>query len=448
MRVLFPSAHHDRFSHSLGVYHLGNKAIAQLINNAQNKFPSLSPNFWDCCRFSFQIACLMHDCAHSPFSHTFEKFYDYEQATSKSILNRKILDLVDNSLFQKDFENSTASQHERVSAIILLKRFKDIINRNGDAELVVRMILGCLYKVSNTDEKIIKNVFIKLLNSKAIDVDKLDYILRDTWSSGVNNISIDVDRLLSSITITETENQNLPTLGFKKSGLSVLKNVIDARNYLYLWVYGHHKVIYEQKLMKNSINKLSEILSPINDPDDFRNTLFSVDSFLNPISYQTKDGKINIFLPTDGDIIYLIKKYRDKIQDADRWLHRKHQAPIWKTFFEFHRYFQDVNIEQRETLLRESETVLNDLLKNIGNISKDEYFRSIEVEPQILPIAKNMIYVDFEGKGVEFNTIPLISKNLIEEPEKHFFYTYGPRDFIENNKKKIISALLSLIGKS
>ena len=82
MRILYPSARHDRFIHSLGTYYLGHKAFEcfkrniqrsyQNLNGVENYFKvydnnEINEKFWDKCQFLFEIACLLHDCGHAPF---------------------------------------------------------------------------------------------------------------------------------------------------------------------------------------------------------------------------------------------------------------------------------------------------------------------------------------------------------------------------------------------
>ena len=70
---LYPSALHNRFVHSLGVFHLGKKALGYFENNI-NIQNEVIPG-WDEIRNTFLTACLLHDVGHSPFSHTGEEYY-------------------------------------------------------------------------------------------------------------------------------------------------------------------------------------------------------------------------------------------------------------------------------------------------------------------------------------------------------------------------------------
>ena len=72
-RALFPSAHHNRFVHSLGVAHLGSAGFASFRANVEQEYADAP---WECLRNTSVVACLLHDVGHAPFSHTGEKFYE------------------------------------------------------------------------------------------------------------------------------------------------------------------------------------------------------------------------------------------------------------------------------------------------------------------------------------------------------------------------------------
>lgn len=78
MRVLYPNAKHDRFSHSLGVFHLGQRAVDDLLENfSKDQYWNIESDnqsvlFWAKNKILFLIACLLHDIGHAPFSHALE----------------------------------------------------------------------------------------------------------------------------------------------------------------------------------------------------------------------------------------------------------------------------------------------------------------------------------------------------------------------------------------
>lgn len=82
---LYPSALHNRFVHSLGVFHLGKKALGYFENNINIQNEAIPG--WDEIRNTFLTACLLHDVGHSPFSHTGEEYYtkgcNFEQEYTK-----------------------------------------------------------------------------------------------------------------------------------------------------------------------------------------------------------------------------------------------------------------------------------------------------------------------------------------------------------------------------
>lgn len=244
MRALFPAARHDRFIHSLGTYWLGVKAfkgfrnnskyvIEELKNGALNsdEFAFWDELWWEKHELLFQIACLMHDCAHAPFSHTLEGYYDITRVNIKGIEYTKLsrllcslcVDEYGEKSFEKDFDNPSTvldeavsgvgKPHEQMSAYIILKEYKDkianiiselispeITLQNQDYVFICRSIIGCHYS-EESPEFALKNCIISLLNSKLIDVDGLDYIVRDAQMSGMSAYDIDYQRLLNSFTI-------------------------------------------------------------------------------------------------------------------------------------------------------------------------------------------------------------------------------------------------------
>lgn len=100
------------------------------------------------------------------------------------------------------------------------------------------------------------NSIISLLNSNTIDVDRLDYLIRDAFVMGYNSISIDYLRLLKGLLLIKGENDCI-NLAFNKSALSVIENVIYAHDSEKKWIQNHPIILYETFLIKNIIREVN-----------------------------------------------------------------------------------------------------------------------------------------------------------------------------------------------
>lgn len=191
---LYSSAVHNRFVHSMGVYYLGELASEQLIREIERKFES-NYGLREAGE-TFKLACLLHDVGHAPFSHTGEKFY-LEDGQDFSILHAMLADAVGSDEFRTDIpvdKSKAAAPHEIMSAIIGLTQYEQFFPDTDQRELFARCITGYKYRALSSVENTIKNCFISLLNSKVIDVDKLDYLIRDAFITGFEIIYQSVQR--------------------------------------------------------------------------------------------------------------------------------------------------------------------------------------------------------------------------------------------------------------
>jgi HD superfamily phosphohydrolases len=245
MKILYPDAKHDRYGHSIGVYHLGLKAVDALLENFKVerhwniRSDNLCSNFWAKNKVLFLIACLLHDIGHAPFSHSLEELILYNSKCDQTLADEinqleKLSDSTqDVALVATKIK---ASAHEKIGARLIIEHFKDPIEKilrqlnelgypiqteinyaeyakssphidfteiDSDICFIARMVLGLKYE-SFEPEKQIKNCFIELLNGQDFDVDKLDYIIRDTKMSGISNVTVDVERLIGSLTLVTT----------------------------------------------------------------------------------------------------------------------------------------------------------------------------------------------------------------------------------------------------
>lgn len=215
--LVFPGAHHTRLEHSLGAYHLAYK-IADALN--------LDPYE----KKLVGIAGLLHDVGHGPFSHTLESILratfgvDHVDLTEKLILGQYDV------FFSDEID------------IISVDCISDVLKtHNIDPIEVVRLIRGDGCK---------KRYLCQILNS-AIDVDQLDYIIRDGYYTGVAYGTIDIERYVHTLMIKDDND-----LAISKKGIGVVESIFMARLLMYSSVYFHKTVRIAELMLSKAIELL------------------------------------------------------------------------------------------------------------------------------------------------------------------------------------------------
>ncbi len=183
--LTFHGAEHTRFNHSLGVYEI----MRRIIENFNGR------EHWDENeRLVCLSAALLHDIGHGPFSHSFEKVFntDHEEWTRRIILGSSEINLV------------------------LRKAGSDFPE-----------------KVSNVIAKTYANKLVVSLISSQIDADRMDYLQRDAYYTGVSYGHFDMERILRVMRPTEEQ------AVFKQSGMHAVEDYIMSRYQMYWQVYFH-----------------------------------------------------------------------------------------------------------------------------------------------------------------------------------------------------------------
>ena len=325
------SAVHNRFVHSMGVFHLGELTVNQLIKEVQKKIGT--PIDLQRIGELFKLACLLHDVGHAPFSHTGEGFYlgkdhDYTQ------IHNKLIETIGNEDFAKDIpkdSSSAAAPHEIMSAIIGISEYGKFFDGVEQKEFFARCITGYKYSAGTTENNI-KNCFISMLNSKVIHVDKLDYLIRDAYITGFDTVNIDFERLLSSLTISKDKGKY--KIAYYKNAISVIENVVYAHDAERKWIQTHPVVLYEAYILQHIMGYLSEKM------DDGDKTLFSLESLSK--SGQRFGNGLSVCLLCDDDIIYLMKNPFYSQLSEEFFERRIRRHPVWKSEAEYKAFVLDM----------------------------------------------------------------------------------------------------------
>lgn len=396
---LYSSAVHNRFVHSLGVYHLGSIAAKTLYKEINNL---ISQAEWgaseidlDRLKYIFLLSCLLHDVGHAPFSHTGESFY-LENGQDYSYLHQLLTAAVDTDEFRDDVpaeRSEAAASHEIMSAIVGIREFGDLMETPLEKEIFARCITGYGYK-NATGIKSLYNCFIHMLNSKVIDVDKLDYLIRDAYTTGYCTVNIDYERLLTALTVIR-QNDNGYSLAYYKGATSVIENVVYAHDSERKWIQNHPTILYEHYLLQHIMELLKQTL------DTDTKHLFSIDS-LGTSGQTFEDGKV-IRLLSDDDIIYMAKQHYLESEFVSEYFERgSRRHPLWKSEAEYKAFFLDrVKSGHLIDLLEDAmETTAKYLSKNTVNwVIDDKLLRLLNDELADLEAAK----LDEKTKEVQRN---------------------------------------------
>jgi len=219
---VYPGANHTRFEHSIGVMYLAsrvveNSGISQHINEDEAKL--------------VKIAGLLHDVGHGPFSHVFEHLLDKELGKTHEDLTTWII------------ENS---------------ELKEILRRNGyHPEEVGKLAVGRLHRP--------QKAFLDQVISSAVDVDKQDFIVRDTYHTGAEYGFVDIFRLIHALDVLDGN------LAVDLGALSALESLIIARMESFRSIYFHRVGRAAQIMLATAMEKANGELgfTRFKTPDEY-----------------------------------------------------------------------------------------------------------------------------------------------------------------------------------
>ncbi len=197
--LVFPGAEHSRFSHVLGAMELAGRVYDAL---AADGVEVLDPDRRSRARRLIRVTALLHDIGHAPFSHSAEDLFD--GGIDHEEMTRRLLDL---------------------------EEIRDIFARLGDG-LEPEMVVRLLGKPDDATERLLAKII-----SGELDVDKMDYLLRDSLYCGVRYGSYDLARLLDTMLPIEDPETGEWGIGVEEGGIHALEALVMARYYMFTQVY-------------------------------------------------------------------------------------------------------------------------------------------------------------------------------------------------------------------
>lgn len=239
----FPGATHNRYLHSIGVSHLAGLAFDAIFRNHSFSSESVRKNYRQC----LKIAALLHDVGHGPLSHTTEE-------VMPPLSELRIAVYEDREVVPSLLASSpTKATHEDYTIKFitdsplgekLRQQFQDFsplhIASLIDKSLVVRDDFF-------TDGGVDFRPILSQLISSELDVDRLDYLERDSYFCGTNYGKVDLHWILSNLTFHNLSGRMY--LSLNRRALYTFDDFLISRHHMHLMVYFHHKsIIYEEML--------------------------------------------------------------------------------------------------------------------------------------------------------------------------------------------------------
>lgn len=202
--LVYPGALHTRFHHALGAMHL----MGVALDNLRGKGHAISDREYQ----AAQLAILLHDVGHGPFSHALE------------------------------YSLLPGIQHEKLSGI-LMAYFNKVFNQ--ELELAIEIF-------NNRYER----VFFHDLISSQLDVDRLDYLKRDSFFTGVSEGTVGVNRILKML---EIRNGHIVV---EEKAIYSIENFLNARRLMYWQVYLHKTTVSAEKMIIQIIKRAKDLRRP------------------------------------------------------------------------------------------------------------------------------------------------------------------------------------------
>lgn len=287
LNLIFPGATHTRFHHALGAMHLMFTALETLkqkgvkISEEEEK--------------GAMLAILMHDIGHGPFSHALE------------------------SMLMDDWH------HEKLSLLLMNKLNEEF---DGQLSMAIEMFQGKYHRK-----------FFNQLISSQLDVDRLDYLKRDSFFTGVSEGNINTQRIISMMNVCEEGE-----LVIDAKGIYSIENFLTARMFMYWQVYYHKTSALAEFLLVKILERAKYLIS--------RGAELPATDHLKYFLYRGKsaatDEDIERFTKLDdNDVIQAMKEWQNSEDFVlSYWCQCVIQRNLPKTIISSHPFHEEVIAEK------------------------------------------------------------------------------------------------------
>lgn len=381
--LVFPGAEHSRFGHALGAMALMHDCLSSL-SDKETRITADEHR-------AAMLAALLHDIGHGPFSHTLE--------------NEVI----------RDFH------HERMSRILISRLNQKL---GGALDLTLEMF----------DDSYSRPFFHQLVSSQ-LDMDRLDYLRRDSYYTGVVEGRVGVERIIKTMRVhtdrlhsTNADSGNSGTserIAIEARGIHAVENFLIARRLMYWQVYLHKTILAGDHMLRSIIRRVRSLLGQgftAAVPGTSPSFLFFLENDVGPEDLQQAEIVQNYCDLDDTDIIFSLKSWS---RSSDRILADLSRRVLERDFFRV-RFFRE-NISH--TLEDNWRDRVRTFLKKTGlstDMSLDadlEYYLAFEISKhEAYETGEDSIGVIQNGELIELSKALEVSalSGLTEPESRHY----------------------------
>ena len=251
LSLIFPGATHTRFHHAIGAMHLMFNAL-EILKQKGVKISMEEEK-------GAMLAVLLHDVGHGPFSHALENI------------------LMDNW------------HHEKLSLLLMEQLNEEF---SGELTIAIQMFQGKYHRK-----------FFNQLISSQLDVDRLDYLKRDSFYTGVSEGNINTQRILSTLNVLDDE------LVLDEKGIYSIEHYLVARMFMYWQVYYHKAAVLAENLLIKIMNRAKTLVSQNVKVEASENLKYFL--YRESSTEATEEDIARFMEQDDTDVLQAIKSWKN-----------------------------------------------------------------------------------------------------------------------------------------
>ncbi|KGI60266.1 HD domain-containing protein [Prevotella sp. S7 MS 2] len=359
--AVYPGAQHTRFQHSLGAFHLMSEAISSLQQKGVFIFDSEAE--------AVQAAILMHDIGHGPFSHVLE-----------------------NTLIH-------GISHEEISLMMMEQINKEM---NGELNLALQIF---------KDEY--PKHFLHQLISSQLDMDRLDYLRRDSFFTGVTEGNIGSARIIKMLNMVNDE------LVIEQKGIYSIENYLTSRRLMYWQVYLHKTAVACERVLINLLLRAKYLASRGEDIFASPQLKYFLYNEIDASSFKKDKKAFQAYeMLDDNDIWSSIKVWT---QHSDFILSTLANNLIKRNIFKVEIREEPLSQEEKDDLLRE--------LAQKANISRTEalyLFSEVEIQKDMYELDEDHISILYKDNSIKdiSEASDILNVSLLSQKIRKYYICY------------------------